>query len=159
VQSFGSAAPAAVKDGYLVVAVKGKLAAVDVNSSTAVGVSASDGVVTLTGEARTASERNAYVRAARSVSGVKTVVDKIAIDPHLVGLRQRTRDAALAAKVAAAIAGQAGVNVFHVTPSAHGGVVTLTGTVARASTARTIVATARGVSGVTRVVNRIAIAR
>jgi osmotically-inducible protein OsmY len=144
-------------DAYLTVAVKAKLAAVDVDSTDAVGVAASGGTVTLTGKAHSESERQAYVAAARSVDGVRAVDDRIAIDPHERGVREQSADVTLAGKVSAAIAGQAGINVFHVKVDARDGVVSIDGTVPSNSIARTIVDTARGVDGVKRVVGRITV--
>ncbi|MBV8489196.1 MAG: BON domain-containing protein [Candidatus Eremiobacteraeota bacterium] len=132
----------------LIAAVSAKLVGVDADAVTAVHVGANGGSVTLSGEARNDGERAQYVTAARSVSGVTRVNDEIAVNPHLRGVRERSGDAWLAAKVAAAIAGQAGVNVFHVDTTAKSGVVTLRGTVPARSVAETIVSTARGVPGV-----------
>lgn len=66
-----------------------------------------------------------------------------------------TADTQLKVRVAAAIAAQAGVNVFHVSTDVKDGVVTLRGKVPNASIEQTIVKTAAGVSGVKRVVNRL----
>lgn len=142
-------------DAYVTVDVKAKLAGVDVDSANAVSVSATDGTVILTGRARSESERQAYLAAARSVDGVKAVDDRLAIDPSLQGIREQSSDAALAAKVSAAIAGQAGVNVFKINVGAHDGTVSLDGTVPSDSIERTIVDTARSVDGVKRVLSRL----
>jgi hyperosmotically inducible periplasmic protein len=158
-QQLASSAPDAAKNGYLTTAVAAKLATVDVDSTTNVRTSANAGVITLSGEARTTAARDAYVQAAKSVSGVVSVRDALRINPKLRGVREQTGDAALAAQVAAAIAAQAGVNVFHVDTTAHDGTVTLAGSVPHASVVRTIVETARGVSGVHAVVNHLVVAR
>jgi hyperosmotically inducible periplasmic protein len=142
-------------DAYVTVAVKAKLAGVDVDSADAVGVSVANGAVTLTGKAHSDNERQAYVAAARAVDGVKGVDDRLAVDPHERGLREQSADVALAGKVSAAIAGQAGINVFHVKVQARDGVVSIAGTVPSDAIARTVVDTARGVHGVKRVVSRI----
>lgn len=142
-------------DAYLTIAVKAKLAGVDVDSADTVGVSVTVSTVTLTGKAHSEGERQAYAAAARSVDGVRDVDDRLVIDPREQGVREQSSDAALAAKVSAAIAGQAGINVFHVKVAAHDGVVSIQGTVSSDSIARTIVDTARGVDGVRRVVSRI----
>jgi hyperosmotically inducible periplasmic protein len=144
-------------DTYLQLAVKSKLATVDIDSTTAVGVRVDKGAVTLTGQARTPAERVAYVSAARAVDGVKSVTDRLTLNAHLQGIREQAADAALAARVSATIAAQAGINVFHVGVSARHGIVTLRGTVPRESIARTIRDTVRGVSGVTGVIDRIVV--
>ncbi len=155
-QVYGSA-PAVAKDTYLSAAVATKLATVDVNSATTVHASAKNGVVTLTGQARTAKERADYERTASSVAGVVSVRDRLTVNPHLRGLRQQTSDATLGIRVAAAIAAQAGMNVFHVTSSSHAGTVTLQGAVPSRSIERTIVDAVRKVSGVRAVVDHLTI--
>ncbi|HZZ00442.1 MAG TPA: BON domain-containing protein [Candidatus Baltobacteraceae bacterium] len=144
-------------DALVTVAVKAKLAAVDVDSTDAVGVSVANGTVTLTGKAHSQRERQEYVAAARSADGVTGVDDRLAIDPNERGVREQSADVALAGKVSAAIAGQAGINVFHTKVTAHDGAVTIDGTVPSSSVARTIVDTARGVNGVKSVVSRLAV--
>jgi osmotically-inducible protein OsmY len=144
-------------DAYLAVVVKSRLATIDIDSTTAVDVSVAHGAVTLSGQARAAAERAAYVHAASTVDGVTSVADRLGINPHLRGLREQTADAALAGRVSAAIAAQAGVNVFKVKVSAQRGVVTLSGTVPRESIARTIGDTVRSVGGVKDVIDRITV--
>ncbi len=144
-------------DTYVTAAVKAKLAAVDVDSADGVGVSVANGTVTLTGKAHSDAERQAYVATTRSVDGVRNVDDRLVIDPQERGVREQSGDVALAAKVSAAIAGQAGINVFHVKVSARDGVVSIEGTVPSESIARTIVDTARGVDGVKSVLQRISV--
>ena len=148
----GGAQKNAGNDAVIAVGVKANLAGVDVDSATAVDVAVSNGVVTLTGQARDARERIAYTNAARSVDGVTSVVDRLNVNPRLRGLREQTTDAALAARVAAAIAAQAGVNVFTIKTTAHDGVVTLDGSVPTPAIEKTVLDTARGVPGVRRVV-------
>jgi osmotically-inducible protein OsmY len=152
-QQLASSAPDAAKNAYLTAAVAAKLATIDVDSTTTVQVSASSGVVTLKGKARDASTREAYDRAAKSIDGVTIVRDTISIDPKLRGLRAQTGDAGVTAAVMAAITAQAGVNVFHVTATAHDGTVTLRGSVPTRAIESTVLDAARGASGVRRVVN------
>lgn len=140
----------------LVTAVHAKLLAIDADSTTAVKVNASvDGVVTLTGEARDARQRSAYDAAAASVSGVKRVEDRLRINPALRGPKETFADAALATKVSANIAAEAGVNVANVKPEVHDGVVTLSGTAPTAPIKQTILEAARRTSGVKNVIDRI----
>lgn len=155
----GSGQGAAPNDALLQAAVRAKLATVDVDSATAVNVEVSKGVVLLSGDAHSQLERLEYSHAARSVAGVRDVDDKLVVNPRMQGLRQQSSDATLAARVSTAIAAQAGINVFHIRTSAHDGIVTLQGTVPSSSIEQTIADTARGVSGVKRVDNRIVVAR
>jgi osmotically-inducible protein OsmY len=144
-------------DAYLVTAVGAKLASIDVDAVTRVHVAASHGVVTLTGQARSAQERARYDDAARSVSGVTAVQDKLTINPQAEGLRGQAADTALTARISAAIAGQSGVNAFRVQPSVHQGMVTLRGTVPSQSIHQTILQTVRGVSGDKSIDDRITV--
>jgi osmotically-inducible protein OsmY len=91
------------------------------------------------------------------VSGVANIDDRLTLDPSMRGVREQTGDAALQTKVMAAIAGQAGVNALKITVTADNGVVTLEGTVPRASVRSTVVDTARTTSGVRRVVDRLSV--
>jgi osmotically-inducible protein OsmY len=157
-QVLASAAPSFAKSAYLVTAVGTKLAAIDVDATTSVHIAAtSAGVVTLSGEAHSAAERVQYVTAAKSVPGVIGVLDRLRVNPNLRGVRGTVSDAALTASVSAAIAGQAGTNVFRVTPSVHDGVVTLHGTAPTPAIHETIVSAVRHVRGVRRVVDRITV--
>ncbi len=148
-----------VNDAYLVTAVGAKIAAIDVDAITRVHVSASHGVVTLAGQARSAQERLQYDNAAKSVSGVVAVRDRLGINPRAQGLRGQASDAALTARISAAIAGQTGVNALDVQPSVHDGNVTLRGEVKSASVHQTIVTTVRGVPGVKSITDDITVGR
>lgn len=66
-----------------------------------------------------------------------------------------TTDTRLKVEVTAAIAAQAGVNVFHVSTGVRDGVVTLSGTVPNVPVQQSIVKAAAGVAGVKRVINRM----
>jgi osmotically-inducible protein OsmY len=156
-QQVASSAPDAAKNAYLTAAVAAKLASVDVDSTTTVQVSTTGGVVTLKGKARNTAARSAYDRAAKSIDGVTAVRDTLTIDPKLRGLRDQTGDAAVTAAVMTAITAQAGVNVFHVTATAHDGTVTLRGTVPTRAIESTVADAARGASGVRKVVNDLKI--
>jgi osmotically-inducible protein OsmY len=139
----------------LAAAVQAKLTTIDADASTTVTVDANDGVVTLTGQAHDARERSQYETAAADVPGVKRVVDRLTINSKLRGPRETFADAALATKVNANIAAQAGVNVARVKTSVRDGVVTLSGTLPSVSVKATILDTVRKTSGVKSVVDRI----
>lgn len=145
------------KQAALTPQVMAKLVTVDVDSATSVRVAQDHGVITLTGQARSATERDQYARAAASVDGVTSVRNQLAINPRVQGASEDAQDAALALRVSATIAAQSGVNAFHVTPSVHQGVVTLSGNVPNRATEDVIVQAVRGFSGVKSVVNRIAV--
>ncbi|MBV8637565.1 MAG: BON domain-containing protein [Candidatus Eremiobacteraeota bacterium] len=69
------------------------------------------------------------------------------------------QDAALTAEVAGAMAAQTGINAFNVKPSAHRGVVTLTGKVPTPEIKATLLSAVRRVHGVSQIVDRITIGR
>lgn len=148
-------AQSTVNSAALAGAVHAKLATIDADSLTAVKVETNGGVVTLTGQARSAQERAAYDSAAATVNGVTHVVDRLAVNPDVRGPRESLDDAALAAKVTANITAQAGINAARIKPSVRDGVVTLSGTVSSVALKSTVLQTARKTSGVKSVVDRI----
>lgn len=155
-QQAVSSAPVVAKDAYLVTAVSTKLATVDVDSASSVRVAANHGVVTLTGQAHNSPERLRYQQAAAAVPGVTLVRNELTVS-QFAGLRSQAGDAKLTAQVSAAIAAQAGANVFHVTPSVHNGTVTLTGSVNQRSIKDTIIRDVRKIDGVRAVIDHITI--
>lgn len=152
-----SSASSTANDAYLVTAVGTKLAAVDVDAVTQVHVSANRGVVTLSGQAHSAQERLRYDDAAKSVNGVTGVRDELTVNPQIEGLRGQAKDAALTARISAAIAGQTGVNALHVQPAVRRGDVILRGSVSSQSVHQTILQTVRAVPGVKSVVDQITV--
>ena len=139
-------------DAATAASVMTKLTAIDVDATTAVHVSVSRGVATLTGTAKNAQEKRRYDDAARSANGVRRVVDRLQTNPHLQGVGETLSDAALAAKVQSAIVAQTGINGFHVTAHAHAGVVTLTGDAASVPVKQLAASAASKVNGVRRVI-------
>lgn len=152
-----SSASSTANDAYLVTAVGTKIATVDVDAVTRVHISANHGVVTLSGQAHSAQERLRYENAAKSVNGVTGVRNELTVNPQAEGLRGQASDAALTARISTAIAGQAGVNAFHVQPAVHQGNVTLRGTANSESVHQTILQTVRNVPGVKSVVDQITV--
>lgn len=148
-----------VTDQYLATAVAAKVATIDADATTRVHASSNNGIVTLTGQVRNAQERLRYDSAAKSVNGVKAVRDELAMNPTAEGLRGHVSDAALTARVSAAIAGEAGLNAFHIAPSVHQGDVTLRGRVRTQAVHQTVLQTVRGVPGVKAITDQITVAR
>ena len=68
-----------IDDTTITTTVKGKLAAEKGSSLTRVGVDTNRGVVTLTGVVSSAADRAAAERVARSVGGVKNVVNSLQV--------------------------------------------------------------------------------
>ncbi|MEA2786815.1 MAG: hypothetical protein QOF71_2919 [Candidatus Eremiobacteraeota bacterium] len=145
-----------LRDALIMSAVKARLTAEYPDSTTSVGVSVVDGVVTLRGKVRDAKTRQAIVADAERTTYVKRVVDHLRVDPRSPRLRDQVGDVALATRVQAAIAAQLGLQ--NVTVRVDAGVATLTGTVRDAKTKRTMLATARDTAGIRNVVDRIRVA-
>ncbi|HEX3548895.1 MAG TPA: BON domain-containing protein [Candidatus Elarobacter sp.] len=152
-QAVASAATSTLKDALILSAVKAALIAEDPDSTTSVGVGASNGVVTLRGTVRSAAIKSRFAARARSVTGVTSVVDDLRVDPNGPRLKQQIGDVALAARIQAAIAAQVGFE--RITVEVHDGVATLDGTVPDAKTRATAIATARGTSGIRNVVDHL----
>lgn len=156
-EPFGTrAATTVLRDTLILSAVKARLTAEYPDSATSVGVSVANGVVTLRGTVRDAATRKHLVADAERTTSVKRVVDRLRVDPHSPRLREQVGDVALAARIQAAITAQVGFQQIVVRVDR--GVATLDGTAADAKAKRTILATARGTSGVRNVVDRIRVA-
>jgi osmotically-inducible protein OsmY len=156
-EPFGTrAATAVLKDALVLSAVKATLIGDDPDSTISLRVAVTDGVVTLRGTVHDAAIRNRVVADAGKTGGVKRVVDELRIDPRGPRLRQQVGDVALAARVEAAITAQVGVQ--RVVVRVDHAVATLDGEASDAKTKRTILATARGTTGVRNVVDRIRVA-
>ena len=145
-----------LRDALILAAVKAKLIGDDPDSTTTVGISVTDGIVTLRGSVHDAGVRRRLVASARRGAGVTGVVDQLRIDPRGPRIKERVADVALAARVETAITAQLGLQ--HVAVRVERGVATLEGSAADANAQRTMLATARATSGVRNVVDRIRVA-
>jgi len=74
-----------VADAATTASVKTKLLGDTKVGGLAIDVDTKDNVVTLTGKVRSAAEKTEAIRLARTTSGVKSVVDKLVIDPTYKG--------------------------------------------------------------------------
>jgi len=144
---------AIANDALLTTEVKAKLITVDINSTTSLGVHVSNGVATLTGTVWSAATRASMVAAARSVAGIRTVRDQVAINPHgpnisrtLSNAGANLSDAALAGRIAGAIFTQTGTTGVKV--DVHDGNVVLRGEIVDPKVRTAAVDTARNTSGV-----------
>lgn len=124
-----------------------------------VKISCAGGVVTMQGQVRSAQERAQLINIARKVKDVRRVKSEIAVNPKAPTGNEIADDVALAARVQVALAGQTGVNAFEIGVSAHRGIVTLTGTVPTRSVKTVALDTARSVSGVKGIVDKIQVHR
>ena len=156
-QNAASSAPTQAKDAALAVAVKAKMATIDVDSAAAVHVDVTNGSVALSGEVRSQPVRKQFEDAARSVGGVRALVDRTIVNPKLRSVRESLSDAALLAKVDGTLVAQTGINALKVKTSARGGIVTLSGTVTSGATKQTMLDAVRKLGGVRGVVDRISV--
>lgn len=157
-QAATDQARSATDDALLAASVKARIAAVDAATVGLVHVASADGVVTLTGKIANETERTAMDKAAREVGGVKTLDDRVVVDPSAPTGAQIEADLTLSAKVHTALVAQTGINAATIHADVHRGVVTLTGTVPSAAHKAVADETVRGVKGVTSLVDRLTIA-
>jgi len=155
-QSVATSGPMlAASDTLLAIAVKARLAAADLNSTTGIGVTARDGTVTLGGTVRGKSEIPILRSAAHSVNGVKAVHTDLRVDRNKPTATDQANDLALAARVMAGIASQTGLNALGVRVAAKNGVVTLEGSARNKDIKNTTLEAVRKTPGVRSVVDRL----
>jgi osmotically-inducible protein OsmY len=156
-KSISTAAPAIIGDAGIAAQIEAGLVRIDADSALHVAVNVHGGDVRLSGRAKSAAIVQRFIDAAKGVNGVKNVASTVVVDPKLPSATAQAKDFSLEAEVSAALFGQAGLNAFSVKPSAHAGVVTLTGTVKSDAIKSTILETAKHASGVKSVVDRISV--
>jgi osmotically-inducible protein OsmY len=152
---IATSAPAIFDDATIAAKIEARFVGIDADSALHVAVDAHDGNVRLSGRAKSAAIAARFADAAKAVPGVKGVDSQIAVDPKLPSATNQAKDFSLEAGVTAALIGQAGINAFSVKPSAHAGIVTLTGTVKSDALKATMLTTAKGAPGVKGVVDKI----
>ncbi|MBD3315350.1 MAG: BON domain-containing protein, partial [Chitinivibrionales bacterium] len=114
-----------------------------------VDVSAEDGIVTLSGTVENLLEEDMAIRIARSVWGVRAVIDRIEVRTPPVP------DGELTARITAALAADPAADAYEVTARATDGIATLKGRVDSWSERLLCGEVTRGVKGVRKVENRI----
>lgn len=156
-QNGSDKARSVTDDALLAAQVKATIAGVDAATVGLVHVSSDNGAVTLTGKIANIGEREAMEKAARGVSGVKTLDDQVVVDASAPTAAQIEADLALSAKVHAALVAQTGVNAADIHVDVHRGVVMLTGHVPSPAHKAVVDQTVRGVKGVTSLVDKLTI--
>lgn len=145
------------RDAMLNAMVRGQIAATDVDSLTRVSVRTHDGIVRLGGSVRSETARTKIEKAVRGLTGVKSVVDEIAVNPNAKNFAGG--DFVLAARIDAALAGQIGVNAVKLRVSTQDGTATLKGRLPTNAIKETALDTVRKIDGVKRVVDNIDVGR
>jgi hyperosmotically inducible protein len=117
-----------------------------------VNVETYKGVVLLGGFVETQAQKDAAGKAAKGVSGVKSLHNAIAIAPEN-SMGSKLDDTVITTKVKSALLGDADVKSGQINVETKGGVVSLAGFVSGDKVKRRAVEVAKGVSGVKRVVD------
>lgn len=146
----------AIKDALLVAAVKATLAGDDLDSAQHVGVTVRAGVATLTGNVRTAAQKERDVKLAAGVTGITSVIDRLHVGGK-AGATKSAADLALSARVAGSLAAQTGVNALGVHVGALDGSVTLEGRAPTPAIKETMLDVTRKTAGVRNVVDKIVV--
>jgi len=124
-------------------------------------VSVKDGVVTLTGEAASAAQKELTTEYARDVEGVKEVKNlmTVAKKPEKAGetLREKVDDASITAQVRIALLSHRSTNALKITVATKDGVVTLSGAARNAAEKDLVTKLVADIHGVKSVVNNMAI--
>ena len=165
---LGAGARAADRpDSWITTKVKAELAGHKDVSALHTKVSTNDGIVTLTGTARSTAEKELAAGYAAQVEGVKTVQNRLVVVVPKAGQSRMDKegagsaaidkidDAAITGKVKTALAAQRGTSALHTDVDTKDGVVTLNGT-AETSAQKTLAErVAKKVKGVRSVENNL----
>lgn len=156
-------------DSQLVTNVQKKIAADAALQGQPITVAAKDGTVTLSGAVAAPESRSQAASDAASVSGVKTVVNDLAVGDSAVQAASASAapanadgpntDTPLAESVKKKIAEDSALNGQRISVSASGGTVTLSGAVSNSATRELASRDASGVDGVKTVVNNLTVGR
>jgi hyperosmotically inducible protein len=143
-------------DGYIAATIKAALLDNRNTSGTRINVDSRDGVVQLSGFASSEAEKAAATRVASGVSGVKQVVNNVAIAaPTSMGTK--LDDSLLTGKVKAALMDAADVSSLQINVETRGGVTQLAGYVPTAAMKEKAGRIAAGIEGVRSVDNVLVI--
>jgi hyperosmotically inducible protein len=154
-QATTSAVMAQAKDALIVVGVKARLLATDMDTATNVAVHVKNGAVVLSGVVRDPSEISRLSNAAAGVSGVRSVETRLSVNRALRPATAQVADAALATEVEARLAAQTGINALSVKTSSRDGHVTLSGGVHSATVKSLMISTAASTPGVKSVADHL----
>lgn len=153
------AAQGVANDAFIDAQVRAKAAAVDPATVSLLHVDSKNGDVTLSGKVATVAIKTSIESAAREVSGVRSVVDKIVVDPSAPTGAQIAADLELAARIRTALAAQTGVNAARIHVDVHRGVVVLSGTLPSKAHRDVADETVRPMPGVKKLVDNITIGK
>lgn len=178
-----AAAKAAIADGWITTQIYAKFFVDREVKARNLTVHTDRGVVTVSGAVESASEHDRAIAAAKSVDGVKQVVDKLSqaapghstaegnrpapstraesVKAHAKTAADRVgkeiADTLVTTKVQAMFYLDREVKAMDIDVTTHGGIVTLTGTVDSEATRKKAVADARSTDGVKQVVDKLTV--
>ena len=141
-----------VDDAVIAATIKADLLDNKDTSGTRINVNSLQGVVQLSGFARSDGERTTAVRVAGNVTGVKQVINNVEVAPA-TSLGTKLDDSLITGKVKAALMDTADVKSLHIGVETHDGVTQLAGFVASAAMKEKAGQVAAGIVGVKRVDN------
>jgi hyperosmotically inducible protein len=139
-------------DAVIAATIKAALLDNKNTSGTRINVDSYQGVVQLSGFARSEGEKDHATKVAASVSGVKSVVNNVAVAPA-TSMGTKLDDSLVTGKVKAALMDAADVKSLQINVETHDGVVQLAGFVASAAMRDKAGRVAAGVDGVKSVDN------
>ena len=141
-----------IDDARIHTELTARLASDDDTSPASIDINVNEGVVHLTGAVDTANEREEAGRIARSVEGVREVVNDISVGSTQT-LGEKVDDASVTARVKAKLAASSQLNPFNIQVNTVDGVVSLTGRVNDQAEKNEAERLARETEGVRRVRN------
>ncbi len=153
VLALPATAQPAVTDGRIAGAVEAELWNDPLVDANTIDVAVSDGVVTLGGLVDNILARDRALNLARTISGVRGIIDHLRIEP--VGEDARRSDQDIQAGVMAALARDPATEAYDVQAEVEDGVVTLEGSTDSYTEKQLAATVTKGVRGVTGVRNRI----
>ena len=152
--------PAERTDAWITLKVKAALAFHPKVSAADTRVKTQDGVVCLTGQARSEAQKERTAEYARAVEGVKEVHNELAVVPSAAPLKAlggKVDDASITAQVKTSLLFHKATRVLATRVSTRHGVVTLQGEVRNAAERDLVARLAEDITGVKRVNNQMTI--
>jgi hyperosmotically inducible protein len=144
--------PDSVDDSVIAATIKASLLDNRHTSGTRINVDSDQGVVQLSGFARSEEEKAVATQVAAGVSGVKKVLNSVAVAPA-TSMGTKLDDSLVTGKVKAALMDAADVKSLHINVETHDGVTQLAGFVATAAMKDKAGQITAGIDGVKRVDN------
>lgn len=147
-------------DAGITTSVKTKFASDDLVKARNINVDTQGGVVTLTGYVQNAQEEAKALQIAREQRGVTNVVDHLEIEPPAApttGSDRLTGDPGITAEIKTKMLADTSVAGLKIDVDTKDGVVTLTGNLASQAEKARALEIARGVTGVTRVEDKLTV--